>query len=1453
MLPLFTLRAGLASLLTLLLLVLSPQLHAYDLTVAKDGSGNYTTVQAAIDAAPTGRTSVYTIFIKNGKYKEVVTVPSNKPFIQLVGESVGNTVITYNNSAGTLVGGVALGTQNSASVTINATDFSAVNITFENSFGEASSNGQAVAVLVNNDRAAFRNCRFLGNQDTLYVKGSGTPRHYFLNCYIEGNTDFIFGSSIALFEQCNLYAKVKATATTSYIAVPNTPAGQAFGLVFKNCNVTGNPVANGTNTRYDLGRPWQANPKAAFLNCNLSTPLILDEGWSPTSSAGTATIADSYFVEYQNTHFNGKPINTASRVLSGQNLTPAQPSSQLTATEAATYTKANILSGWDPCTLIDCATPFTKTVIVNNFKGVKGTASPAVPTAFTWNTSWPNAGDVLSVYRATATPPAALGAFAVVGSQTEPSDTIFNYTFSDAVPTSGSLSKYFVRGSATPAQISSDTVTISSAPTIVVTGTLGGFTQQLGSPSSAQSVTVSGTDLTSAVSVTAPANYEVSLTSGGTYSSSVSLAPTGGTLAGTPVYIRLNAATANSYAGNVTLASTNATSVILAVSGTAIVAPTTFSVVLQQWPLRANSADSTFARNARLAATVPTLKRLYLSNGTTLPSVPAYSNLFGQAFGPTANGDGTWTVVGGTLNRKYYEQFTMTVAAGSTVRVDSLLFNSAFYNTSSNTKMAVVYSLNGFAAPADSTEITGGRGPSGALAFSASGNFNNSFPLLNQTAATTALYRVALSGPSAGNPTGGVTVAGGQTLTVRLYFACGSTGTPRYGMLKNFRIKGDAQAATVGDVTITDGRTLTGAYNTVTVASGAQATLMLPVTVNTALTTATGAMLNTNAQALLGGGSVTIAAGSELRIADAAGISASGATGAVRNTGARTFSPDASYTYNGTVAQTSGNGLPATVRNLTVNNTAPLAADRTLTLSRAVGVAQLARLQSGNLLTNGNAFTLLSVAGQGTALLDNTGGVVNGTGTLQRAIDVSTAANIGYHHYSAPVSNTTVADLAAPGFTPVVNSVYNSARLAKQVNPFPTVYGYNEARVTAGTGASSIATDLIDFDKGWFSPNDLTDPMSVGKGYTVNAPNATLVDFVGTFNNGGYNINNLTRGTDAAAGWQLVGNPYPAPLDWSTVTTAQLTNLDAAMYIYHSSGQYVGSYTTYLPNGTGTGGSGTGSPIIDAGAGFFVRVSTPGTGAFTLSNANRVKTFGTQPAFGRAAASTRPLLRLQLAGAGFADDAFLYFDNQATSGVDAAFDATKLTNPNGLNLASLTGTEMLAIDGRPLPTVATMVPLFVGVPAAGTYTLTVPTLDNFGSMTATLHDALTGTRTALSTGSRYAFTLASTTAAGRFTLEFGPAAAPLATAAQVLAAQVQLFPNPASGAFRLQLPVLSSKVAVPATLVNALGQTVRSRTLSAPAGQALDAEFDVRGLAAGVYTLRLSLNGTPVVRKVVVQ
>jgi hypothetical protein len=255
-----------------------------------------------------------------------------------------------------------------------------------------------------------------------------------------------------------------------------------------------------------------------------------------------------------------------------------------------------------------------------------------------------------------------------------------------------------------------------------------------------------------------------------------------------------------------------------------------------------------------------------------------------------------------------------------------------------------------------------------------------------------------------------------------------------------------------------------------------------------------------------------------------------------------------------------------------------------------------------------------------------------------------------------------------------------------------------------------------------------------------------------------------------------------------------------------------------------------------------------------LTNENRVTTAGLTSAFGRGTADVRARLQLQLRGTAGLDEAYVYFEAGATAGLDARYDAVKLANPSGLNLASAIGSQQLAINGLPsLANTAVVVPLSVAVPQAGSYALNAANLTNFAGTTVTLVDALTGDRTVLATGSTYAFTVAGTSATGRFSLEFRAAGVLATNAAKALSAQTQLFPNPASASFRVQLPLLRTKGAVAATLTNALGQTVLTRSLSAPAGQAIDAEFDVRGLARGVYTLRLTIDGEQVVRKVVVE
>jgi len=325
--------------------------------------------------------------------------------------------------------------------------------------------------------------------------------------------------------------------------------------------------------------------------------------------------------------------------------------------------------------------------------------------------------------------------------------------------------------------------------------------------------------------------------------------------------------------------------------------------------------------------------------------------------------------------------------------------------------------------------------------------------------------------------------------------------------------------------------------------------------------------------------------------------------------------------------------------------------------------------------------------------------------------------------------------------------------------------------------------------------------------------------------------------TAGEAGWAFVGNPYPAPLDWSAVALADRSNLDAAMYVFESSSQYSGSYRTY------TNGIGAGSPLIGSGQGFWVRVSNGQTaGSLTFRNSQRKTAFADQVAVGRSTADTRPQVQLTLAGPGGTDDLFVYAQPGATAGPDAGFDATKLPNPSGLNLAALAATgQELAIDGRPSFAAATLIPLSVQVPAAGRYALIAPTLANLPATTqVVLVDNLTGTRTDLRTlpATGYGFSTTATTVASRFFLNLVPAAAPLASAQGLNAATVALYPNPAQRRATLLLPALAGAGRATLTVLTTLGQQVQSQTV-ALAATGTTATLDLTGLPAGLYLVQV--------------
>lgn len=261
----------------------------YDFVVAKDGSGDFFTVQEAVDAAPDYcKQDETTIYIKDGVYREKVTVPANKQRLHLIGHSAEGTVITWDDYAKkTGPTGYEMGTSATSTVFLYADDFLAENITVENSAGEGREIGQACAITVDADRVAFINCRFLANQDTVYTYGKG-QRQYFRNCWIEGTTDFIFGASTCWFEDCTILSK-----KDSYITAASTPEGAEFGYVFMNCRL----IHDEKTTSVYLGRPWRSYAKTVFIGCELGDH-IRTEGWHNWSKPYAEKT--TFYAEYGN-------------------------------------------------------------------------------------------------------------------------------------------------------------------------------------------------------------------------------------------------------------------------------------------------------------------------------------------------------------------------------------------------------------------------------------------------------------------------------------------------------------------------------------------------------------------------------------------------------------------------------------------------------------------------------------------------------------------------------------------------------------------------------------------------------------------------------------------------------------------------------------------------------------------------------------------------------------------------------------------------------------------------------------------------------------------------------------------------------------------------------------------------------------------------------------------------
>ena len=292
------------------------------IVVAQDGSGNFNTVQAAINSVPDYNKSPIIIYIKKGTYKERLIVSPLKKAIHFIGEDVETTKLTFDNfNAKKDSTGKDFGTSGSSSIFVDGDNMTFENISFENAAGPV---GQAVAVLITGNKVAFKNCRFLGFQDTLYTKGA-TSLEYFKDCYIEGTVDYIFGAATVVFDNCTLHNKLRGGTVTA----ASTPEGAKFGYVFINCKLTSDSPPGSVV----LGRPWRPFAKTVFINCEMNGH-IKPEGWDNWGKIENEHTA--YYAEYKST---GKGGDASSRL---------SWSHQLTDREAQQYTINNVLGDWDP-------------------------------------------------------------------------------------------------------------------------------------------------------------------------------------------------------------------------------------------------------------------------------------------------------------------------------------------------------------------------------------------------------------------------------------------------------------------------------------------------------------------------------------------------------------------------------------------------------------------------------------------------------------------------------------------------------------------------------------------------------------------------------------------------------------------------------------------------------------------------------------------------------------------------------------------------------------------------------------------------------------------------------------------------------------------------------------------------------------------------------------------------
>jgi|GEM_PF-1486409 len=527
----------------------------------------------------------------------------------------------------------------------------------------------------------------------------------------------------------------------------------------------------------------------------------------------------------------------------------------------------------------------------------------------------------------------------------------------------------------------------------------------------------------------------------------------------------------------------------------------------------------------------------------------------------------------------------------------------------------------------------------------------------------------------------------------------------------------------------------------------------------------------------------------------------------------------------GTAQEIKGGG---TFFNLVVDN--PQGAS----LGGPTNVQNILTLRNGDLVANGQ---LVLVSGPAlTAMVVNQNGAVLGNATMQRYVDAHSprASGLGYNYLSSPMGNARVSELA-DDFPLVLNGAYDWVTNPSSL-PFPNFYRYRENKV------NSSPANFDQFERGWESPANSSEVLVPTVGYIANiAPEITL-DIRGTLNTGNL-TRKVARGNGINSGWALLGNPYPAPIDWDKVWDANPFLLGTAQRRI-ATGQFAGTWAYYVANtplGTGTNGATKHIAIMQ---GFFARVGSPGEFDLVMDNPMRL-TDNPNPRFFRPEIDNEEysdgLIKLRLAGQGqsLADETIVYFRQGATAGLDRAYDAPKnqLNAAPAPNLVSAGQGTRLAVNALPELVAEVVVPLHFAVSSAGPYSLSPELLALFkGKAKVMLEDRRLNTRHDLYQGA-YTFTASAGADTARFFLRISPDLAAL-QANQL--AGLHVYPNPAREQLTLRLTG-ESRGEARVTLTDPAGRTVRQFATEKPRDLA-ERQLDVASLPPGLYLLSVQTN-----------